>query len=65
MGNFELWTINPDGSDLERITYSDGFDGFRCSRGTERSWYGLQTGMPRRRTRRIFLSGIGCLRKYV
>jgi Tol biopolymer transport system component len=28
MGNFELWTINLDGSGLERITYSDGFDGF-------------------------------------
>jgi TolB protein len=28
MGNFELWMINPDGSGLERITYSDGFDGF-------------------------------------
>ena len=28
MGNFELWLINPDGSGLERITYSDGFDGF-------------------------------------
>ena len=27
-GNFELWTMNPDGSGLERITYSDGFDGF-------------------------------------
>ena len=28
MGNFELWLINSDGSGLERITYSDGFDGF-------------------------------------
>ena len=28
MGNFELWMINPDGSGLERITNSDGFDGF-------------------------------------
>lgn len=28
MGNFELWLINPDGTGLERITYSDGFDGF-------------------------------------
>jgi Tol biopolymer transport system component len=28
MGNFELWSIHPDGSGLERITYSDGFDGF-------------------------------------
>jgi TolB protein len=28
MGNFELWLINPDGSGLERVTYSDGFDGF-------------------------------------
>jgi Tol biopolymer transport system component len=27
-GNFELWTMNPDGSSLERITYSEGFDGF-------------------------------------
>ena len=27
-GNFELWMMNPDGSALERITYSDGFDGF-------------------------------------
>ena len=27
-GNFELWMMNPDGSGLERITYSDGFDGF-------------------------------------
>jgi len=27
-GNFELWTMNLDGSGLERITYSDGFDGF-------------------------------------
>jgi Tol biopolymer transport system component len=28
MGNFELWLINSDGTGLERITYSDGFDGF-------------------------------------
>ena len=28
MGNFELYAINVDGSNLERITYSDGFDGF-------------------------------------
>ena len=28
MGNFELWLINADGSGLERVTYSDGFDGF-------------------------------------
>jgi TolB protein len=28
MGNFELYAINRDGSGLERITYSDGFDGF-------------------------------------
>jgi TolB protein len=28
MGNFELYAINLDGTDLERITYSDGFDGF-------------------------------------
>jgi TolB protein len=28
MGNFELWTVKLDGSGLERITYSDGFDGF-------------------------------------
>jgi TolB protein len=28
MGNFELWLINSDGSGLERVTYSDGFDGF-------------------------------------
>jgi TolB protein len=27
-GNFELWMMNPDGSGMERITYSDGFDGF-------------------------------------
>ena len=27
-GNFELWMMNRDGSGLERITYSDGFDGF-------------------------------------
>jgi len=27
-GNFELWLINPDGSGLERVTYSPGFDGF-------------------------------------
>jgi len=27
-GNFELWMMDPDGSGLERITYSDGFDGF-------------------------------------
>jgi len=28
MGNFELYAINVDGGDLERITYSPGFDGF-------------------------------------
>lgn len=27
-GNFELWTMNLDGSGLDRITYSEGFDGF-------------------------------------
>jgi TolB protein len=27
-GNFELWMMNPDGTGLERITYSQGFDGF-------------------------------------
>jgi TolB protein len=28
MGNFELWLINLDGTGLERVTFSDGFDGF-------------------------------------
>jgi TolB protein len=28
MGNFELYTINLDGKNLEQITYSPGFDGF-------------------------------------
>jgi TolB protein len=28
MGNFELWLISPDGTGLERVTNSDGFDGF-------------------------------------
>ena len=28
MGNFELWLVDSDGSNLERVTYSDGFDGF-------------------------------------
>jgi len=28
MGNFELYAINLDGSNFERVTYSDGFDGF-------------------------------------
>ena len=28
MGNFELYAINVDGTGLERITYSEGFDGF-------------------------------------
>jgi Tol biopolymer transport system component len=28
MGNFELYIVNTNGKDLERITYSDGFDGF-------------------------------------
>ncbi|MGA9966027.1 MAG: hypothetical protein WBQ10_12575, partial [Terriglobales bacterium] len=28
MGNFELYTINVDGKNLEQITYSPGFDGF-------------------------------------
>lgn len=28
MGNFELYAINVDGTDLERITYSPSFDGF-------------------------------------
>jgi TolB protein len=28
MGNFELYTINVNSTNLERITYSDGFDGF-------------------------------------
>ena len=28
MGNVELWLIDSDGSGLERITFSDGFDGF-------------------------------------
>jgi len=28
MGNFELYAINRDGTNLERITFSDGFDGF-------------------------------------
>lgn len=28
MGNFELYTIHLDGTGLERVTYSDGFDGF-------------------------------------
>ena len=27
-GNFELWMMNLDGTSLERITYSAGFDGF-------------------------------------
>jgi len=28
MGNFELYAVNRDGTNLERITFSDGFDGF-------------------------------------
>jgi TolB protein len=28
MGNFELFTITTDGKNLERVTFSDGFDGF-------------------------------------
>ena len=28
MGNFELFAIHRDGTSLERITFSDGFDGF-------------------------------------
>jgi TolB protein len=28
MGNFELYAVNIDGSNLERITYSPAFDGF-------------------------------------
>jgi TolB protein len=28
MGNFELYAISRDGANLERITFSDGFDGF-------------------------------------
>jgi len=28
MGNFELYAINLEGKNLERITYTDGFDGF-------------------------------------
>jgi TolB protein len=28
MGNFELYGIDRDGKNLERITYTDGFDGF-------------------------------------
>ncbi len=28
MGNFELWAIDVDGTNLERITYNDTFDGF-------------------------------------
>ena len=28
MGNFELYMVNRDGGNLERITFSDGFDGF-------------------------------------
>jgi TolB protein len=28
MGNFELYPVNVDGSDWERITYSPGLDGF-------------------------------------
>src|SRR5262249_26603588 len=28
MGNFELYAVNVDGSNLERITFSEGFDGF-------------------------------------
>lgn len=27
-GNFELWAVDIDGKNLERITYSPGFDGF-------------------------------------
>jgi Tol biopolymer transport system component len=26
--NFDLWAVNIDGTNLERITYFDGFDGF-------------------------------------
>jgi Tol biopolymer transport system component len=28
MGNFDLYTINVDGSGLERITFNPTFDGF-------------------------------------
>ena len=26
--NFDLWAVNIDGTNLERITFFDGFDGF-------------------------------------
>src|SRR6201981_2379397 len=28
MGNFELYGVDLDGKNLERLTYTDGFDGF-------------------------------------
>ncbi len=45
-GNFELWMMNLDGSGLERITYSDGFDGFPMfsKDGTKLVWASNRNG---------------------
>ncbi len=35
--DFEIYAINVDGTGLERITYNETFDGFRCSRPMAKS----------------------------
>ena len=47
--DFEVYMINEDGSGLERITYSEGFDGFPSSARTAGIWCGRRTGTRPRR----------------
>jgi len=60
MGNFELYTINVDGTGLERITFSDGFDGFPMFSpdGRQLVWISHRNGKAQRE--QMSLSRIGC-----
>jgi Tol biopolymer transport system component len=52
MGNFELYTINVDGTGLERVTYFDGFDGFPMfsPNGKQLVWISHRNGKAQHET---------------
>ncbi|HEX9483636.1 MAG TPA: hypothetical protein VF929_03610 [Gemmatimonadaceae bacterium] len=58
-GNFNLFLIDADGTGLEQVTTSAGFDGFPMFSPMARNSSGRRIGMTRSRARRICFSPIG------
>jgi Periplasmic component of the Tol biopolymer transport system len=57
--NFDLYLINRDGSDLQQITFDEGFDAFPMFNNDGRNWSGLPAGMAQKKAISIFSLRIG------